>query len=109
MALNQPDNVIPQLERPESISSEDIGKYCIVVYDNRPYPGTILSIEEDDIEVKCMHKVGKNRFFWPSPREDITWYKDDQVLCLIPEPKQFNRRSFMVDSTIWNIIEEQYD
>jgi hypothetical protein len=26
--------------------------------------------------VKCMHQNGINKFFWPSPKEDICWYCD---------------------------------
>jgi len=46
-----------------------LGKYCIIRYDNKPYPGKILEINETDVTVECMHGIGtrydSNRFFWP--------------------------------------------
>lgn len=29
-----------------------IGKYAVVKYDGRPFPGVILDVDEDDLEVK---------------------------------------------------------
>jgi len=43
-----------------------INKYVVVRYDNVPFPGLVISFDEQDIQVQCMHKVGPNRFFWPS-------------------------------------------
>ncbi|KAK2866264.1 hypothetical protein Q7C36_002320 [Tachysurus vachellii] len=38
-----------------------------------------------------MHRVGSNRLFWPA-REDVLWYVFDDVLELIPPPKQVTTR-----------------
>ncbi|KAI3367244.1 hypothetical protein L3Q82_008297 [Scortum barcoo] len=54
-------------------------------YDDEPYPGIILQLEENNVKVKCMHGNGVNKFFWPSPRDDVNWYSDEQIMCLIPE------------------------
>ncbi len=63
---------------------ENFGQWCIVNYDGEPYPGIILEVEED-VRVKCMHKNGTNKFYWP--REDWyrSWYRDDQIICLMKE------------------------
>lgn len=42
-----------------------IGKWCVVVYNNMPYPGSIQDTDQDSVELKAMNKVGINRFFWP--------------------------------------------
>lgn len=34
-------------------------------YDDDPYPGIIKAIEENNIQVNCMHQNGVNKFFWP--------------------------------------------
>lgn len=52
--------------RPEIITKENIGLWCIVTYDGEPYPGIILEVE-DVVRVKCMHKNGTNKFYWSSP------------------------------------------
>lgn len=57
---------------------------------------------------KCMHRNGISTFFWPSPREDISWYADQQILCLITEPQGLNKRSVQIDKASWRYIEEQF-
>lgn len=64
-----------------------IGKWCVVVYNNMPYPGSIQDTDQDSVELKAMNKVGINRFFWPM-LEDIIWYDYEQVLMFAPEPKR---------------------
>lgn len=76
--------------RPNAIEEHHIGQWCVVRYDDEPYPGIILQLEENNIKV--MHRNGVNKFFWPSPRDDVNWYSDDQIMCLIPEPLALNKR-----------------
>ena len=78
-----PDNP----RRPEMIEVKHIGEWCVVNYDNEAYPGVIRDVEGHSVKVKCMHRYGINKFHWPSLRDDICWYHDWQVLCLIPEPQ----------------------
>ncbi|KAI4824235.1 hypothetical protein KUCAC02_012761 [Chaenocephalus aceratus] len=52
--------------KPDVIKHHHSGQWCVVRYDDQPYPGIILEVEEH--KVKCMHRNGINRFFWPSPR-----------------------------------------
>ncbi|KAL7392517.1 hypothetical protein ABVT39_025857 [Epinephelus coioides] len=82
--------------RPEVITKENIGLWCIVTYDGEPYPGIILEVE-DVLRVKCMHKNGTNKFYWSSPRDDIHWYPDDQIVCLMREPQPLNKRSVQLE------------
>jgi len=67
-----------------------VGKYCVVKYNNKAYPGKILAMNETDIRVECMHCIGtrydSNRFFWPDKMKDIWWYAYSDILSLIPEP-----------------------
>ncbi len=100
--------------RMQSIKREDFslivieqhhsGQWCVVQYDDEPYPGIILQVEENNVKVKCMHRNGVNKFFWPSPRDDINWYGDDQIMCLIPEPLALNKRSVQIDQRFWEFI-----
>ncbi|KAL7842108.1 hypothetical protein SRHO_G00237970 [Serrasalmus rhombeus] len=96
----------PALLHPEVISKVHIGQWCIVNYDADPYPGIILEVEAHNIKVKCMHRNGVNKFFWPSPREDVSWYGDDQIVCFIPEPVALNKRSVQIDKKIWHYLEK---
>lgn len=84
---------------------EHIGQWYIANYDEEAYPGIIQEVEED-VCVKCMHKNGINKFFWLSPWDDISWYRDEQILCLMKEPQPLNKRSIQLDKTIWNFIEK---
>lgn len=49
----------------DDITSDLHGKYCIVKYDDQPYPGIIQDSSDSEVEVKVMHQIGDNRFFWP--------------------------------------------
>ena len=78
-----------------------IDKHVIVKYCEEFYPGIVIDCDEDDVQVKCMHPVGINKFFWPS-RPDICWYKKDDVKNIIPAPCNVNSRHFQVQPDIWN-------
>lgn len=45
-------------------SQDVVGQWCVLTYDHDIYPGTILEVNETRVMVKCMHQIGKNRF-WP--------------------------------------------
>lgn len=55
--------------RPEMIESKHIREWCVVNYDNEGYPGVIMDVEGHSVKIKCMHRNGTNKFFWPGPRE----------------------------------------
>jgi len=91
-----------------------IGSYCIIQYDNKPYPGKILDINETDVTVECMHCIGtkydSNRFFWPEKVKDICMYSYDDVLTVIPPPERISDhgrsyRHFRVNQLLWNKIQ----
>lgn len=44
------------------------------------YPGIIIEVKEHNILVKCIPRNGINKLFWPGPREDISWYTDQQII-----------------------------
>ncbi|KAL3045294.1 hypothetical protein OYC64_013538 [Pagothenia borchgrevinki] len=67
-----------------------------------------MDVEEDSIQVKCMHRNGVNKYFWPRPREDVSWYADEQLLCLIPEPKALNKRSVQLEKLTWKYLENNF-
>lgn len=92
--------------QPGVIESHHSGQWCIVNYDEQPYPGVILDVEEHNVKVKCMHRNGVNKLYWPSPRDDINCYGDDQIVCLMPEPLPVNKRSVQIDHSIWKYLEE---
>jgi len=96
-----------------------VGKYCIVTYDDKPYPGRILSVDENDVEVDCMHSVpnrfelASNVFYWPKPIKDICFYSFENVVAVIPEPRQVSERGrasshFCVDASIWEEIKQRF-
>ncbi|KAI7792928.1 hypothetical protein IRJ41_022844 [Triplophysa rosa] len=60
-----------------------IGQWCALEYDNDIYPGIIQGVSETHVEVKCMHRIGVNRFFWPV-RDDVLLYLHEDILRMIP-------------------------
>jgi hypothetical protein len=47
---------------------------------------------------------GNNRFFWGLV-EDCIWYKLEDVLSLIPEPKNVTNRHKQIDPDIWKPLD----
>lgn len=80
------------------------GKFCVVTYDGKPYPGIIQEVDASEIEVNVMHSVGDNRFFWPRT-DDVLWYSVENVVTLIPPPKQLTRH-YEIDRIVWNEIKD---
>ena len=98
------ENGLDRLEGTDGL----VGEMVAVRYDSRPYPGKVLAVEEDDVQVLCMCKTGINKFFWPT-REDICWYQSKDVICRIPEPTKAGSGScnhFQVDPNLWPLIED---
>jgi len=64
-----------------------IGKFCLIKYDGKPFPGKILHVEPDDDDalIECMSRIGDSRFFWPLYRNEA-WYMQQDILGIIPEP-----------------------
>ena len=67
----------------------------IVRYDGGHYPGIIVDVDFEEIQVRCMHRIGVNRFFWP-PMPDVCWYHKDNVMTSIPEPIKINDRHYAI-------------
>ncbi|KAI4788082.1 hypothetical protein KUCAC02_036078 [Chaenocephalus aceratus] len=90
-------------QRPTQIQWEDtevLGQWCVVTYDKDLYPGIILAVDETQVQVKCMHRVGPSRFFWPVG-EDVLWYVFDDVLELIPPPQPVTSRHMDMEKEVW--------
>ena len=71
-----------------------IGCWVVVKFSSSWYPDEIVTIEEEEIEVKCMKRVGvENKFVW-SELEDISWFETDNVVSLIEPPIPISSRTF---------------
>ena len=80
--------------------------YCVVEYDDTPYPGLITHVHSsgEGTEVNVLHSVGDNRFFWPRIY-DVFYYPMEDVLTLIPPPKKTTRH-YQVDNEILQNIKD---
>jgi hypothetical protein len=78
-------------EEQVEIEPDLMKKFVIVQYDSKFYPGLVTDIDENDVQIKCMHKIGDNRFFWPH-RDDVCWYAASEVKAVIPEPQKVTSR-----------------
>jgi len=91
----------------EQVSESMVGKHCLVKYDGRLYPGKILKVDvnDNDCLVQCMHKIGVNRYFWPT-FDDTTWYDCSDIIAIVPEPTPIGRfsRHFMMTPEVWAFI-----
>lgn len=81
-------------------SKDIIGQWCVIKYDDEIYPGTIVEVNETHAKVTCMHKIGRNPFFWPN-HEDSLWYLFNDVLRIIPQPTPVTGRHGEINKDIW--------
>lgn len=77
-----------------------MNKFVIVHYDSKFYPGLVTDIDRSDVQVKCMHKVGDNRFVWPLC-DDVSWYEACEVKAVIPEPTKVTTRHCKIEEAVW--------
>ena len=71
-----------------------------------PYPGEIQDVQDNEIEVKVMHKIGKNRYFWPM-MDDILYYTQDKLVTLLDsEPQLVTKRHRQICPKVWDEIEK---
>ena len=84
--------------------SQLMSRHVVVMYQDVPYPGIVKDIDEQELLVSCMHKLGVNRYFWPRLLEDVCWYSYDKLLAIIPEPQHVTARHYQIDKTIWQKI-----
>jgi len=45
------------LETVTTVEESLIGRYLVILYDGQPYPGVVLDVDEDDVEVKVFHFI----------------------------------------------------
>ena len=74
-----------------------------MLYDGHPFPGLVIDEAQGEVKVKCMYKVGLNRFMWPRT-DDVIWYTMDQVVAVIPEPLHVTKRHVQVEPKLWEDI-----
>ena len=72
------------------------------------HAGVVTDVDEEELQVKCMHRIGPNRFYWPALREDICWYSKDDLICEIPQPEKVTDKHFQVKPVIWKDILEKF-
>ncbi|WAR03051.1 hypothetical protein MAR_009609 [Mya arenaria] len=95
--------LVLQVEQKEDMYERLIGRYCIIDYDDLPYPGLILDIDEG-AEVSAMCRIGANRFFWPLV-EDRLWYGKEKIVALLEtEPELATKRHRKLDDSMWKHI-----
>ncbi len=84
-----------------------VGQWCVIRYDDEVYPGTIVEVSETHVHVKCMHRVGHNRYYWPM-REYALWYPFEDVLRLIPAPQHVTARHVEIKRDVWEDNAKSY-
>ncbi|KAM3833952.1 nephrocystin-1 [Diretmus argenteus] len=62
-------------------------------------------LENGSLEVKVMHNIGRNRFFWPQ-KEDKIWYTLDNIVTLIPPPEKVTERHDQISPRLDNLVKD---
>ena len=84
----------------EMLSPGDLlGRYVLVKYEEKPYPGIVFDVDKSEVYVECMQRVGRSLkdccFYWLKAVKDICWYEMENVLVVIPDPELKNRKYFV--------------
>ncbi|XP_063227417.1 uncharacterized protein LOC134533739 [Bacillus rossius redtenbacheri] len=78
------DKVVPGI----SVIKDD---YVIVLYNGIKYPGQVVDLDRDQVQIKHMKSAGLTYWLWPE-EEDILWYEEEDILRLIRPPIPMNKR-----------------
>ncbi|XP_062572779.1 uncharacterized protein LOC134234748 [Saccostrea cucullata] len=110
VAVNTTASTVSKLRHIVEVDESLVSNYCVVKYDGKAYPGLILSVdEEEEIEVKTMHRVGRNRFFWPM-MDDVLWYQKENIITILDNPpRPVTKRHVEIEPEIWELVEKEED
>ena len=80
----------------DQINSLDLllGNWVVIMYDETEYPGEVLRIEDDEVEVSVMEKHG-NHWKWPR-QENKLFYNIENVVKIIKPLIVTNSRNYFV-------------
>ncbi|WAR07948.1 hypothetical protein MAR_017906, partial [Mya arenaria] len=83
----------------DTVDESLIGQFCVVIYDGIPYPGKVLDVDESDLHVQVMHKIGH-----------ICWYHSDNVITVLStEPQPVTKRHMKIDDKLFDAIESNVE
>ena len=85
-----------------------VGKWVVVEYDGLPYPGIVQDINHEFVEVKVMHKIGTNIYFWPA-RDDILNYYFHQVVTVFEGMESVTNRHMQLPVSVWDKVCKKLD
>ena len=102
-SFNHTDGQSHSVTKVQWHGQEIVGRWCALLYDHTIYPGIIQDKNETHCQVKCMHRVGVNRFFW-SIRDDLHWYPFKGILTLIPLPENVTSRHVAIAREVWDTL-----
>ncbi|WAR31464.1 hypothetical protein MAR_034006 [Mya arenaria] len=85
---------------------ECLNRYVIVNFNSKPYPGLVQEVHNEEVEVLCMHQVGRkkslNCFFWPK-KKNLSWYDFNKIMTVIPEPTPIeNSKHVLIDDKLFD-------
>ena len=83
-----------------------LNKQVIINYNGKPYPGLVVDIDEQDVRVRCVHRIGKLdkcHFYWPKCLTDESLYDMKDIIAIIPEPEKICTKYFE-DPKIWEMV-----
>ncbi|WAR22139.1 hypothetical protein MAR_016113 [Mya arenaria] len=93
----------------DTVDESLIGQFCMVLYDGIPYPGKVLDVDESDLHVQVMHRIGRNRYFWHL-LPDICWYHSANVITVLStEPQPVTKRHMKIDEKLFDAIESNVE
>ena len=52
-----------------------------------------MDTSNNEIEIRCMGTIGKNKFVWPE-KDDVCLYKNSNIICSIEPPTPVSQRAF---------------
>jgi len=93
---------------PPTLAPSDSGRWCIVKYCDRLYPGKIQEVENNRVLVRALHPIGVNKFTNPRYVDEL-WYDEGDFIAFIDEPTKPSLRSRFVQVKNWDQYQMMFD
>lgn len=88
------DEAVAEAEEEQQASNYNVGDFVIVQFENKNFPGRIISIFDKGAKVDCMEKLSK-QWRWPSKKDCID-YEWSDIIRKIQPPLLCKRNFFRV-------------
>ena len=71
----------------------EIEKRIAVKFHKQWYPGEVVDTSDNEIDIRFMGIIGKNKFPWPE-KDNVCWYENSNIIYSIEPPTPVSQTAF---------------